>query len=176
MMNRYHIFHRQEGVSLIEVLVAVVVFSLGLVGVASLMVMATGSNHGGYLRTQVTYLAQNMADRMSANPMGVWSGNYDATYPASSTQDCSSGCSPAQLAVHDQEIWSSQLNTFLANPTATISCTAAAAGFMPQGAQLGTRPPYGGTCSMSISWTDRGSGAESDRVAALETFVWEFQP
>ena len=169
----------QQGITLIEILIAVLIFSLGLIGVAGLLVMATGANHGGYLRTQVTYLAQNMADRMSANPIGVWSGAYDSDeYPLAVSKSCSGvpGCTPEDLAVHDQEMWSSQLETFLPNGKATIECTEARAGFMPQGAQLGMRPPYGGTCHMTISWTDRGSGAESDRESEEQTFAWEFQP
>lgn len=176
-MIQHHGSSQQRGITLIEILIAVLVFSLGLIGVAGLLVMATGANHGGYLRTQVTYLAQNMADRMSANPIGVWDDKYNSdSYPLSVSQDCSTGCSPAQLAVHDQEMWSSQLETFLPNAKASIQCTAAKAGFLPQGAQLGMRPPYGGTCHMTIEWTERGSGAESDRESAPQTFAWEFQP
>ncbi len=43
---------RQRGVSLIEVLMAVLIFSIGLIGLAGLMVISTRSNHSAYLRTQ----------------------------------------------------------------------------------------------------------------------------
>jgi type IV pilus assembly protein PilV len=71
----------QRGITLIEVLVAVLIFSIGLLGVAGLLVMSVRSNHAAYLRTQVTFLAQSMADRMQANPIGVWSGDYNGRYP-----------------------------------------------------------------------------------------------
>jgi type IV pilus assembly protein PilV len=174
-----HLSSRQRGVSLIEVLVAVLIFSLGLIGMAGLLIMATRSNQVAYLRTQVTFLAQNMADRMSSNPMGVWNGKYDGTYPSAVTQDCASGCTPDQLAKYDQQAWSTQLKTFLPNPSASIVCTAANAGYTPSAEQLAMRPPYGGSCTMKVQWTEQGSGDPKKGTAGeaiTQTFAWEFQP
>lgn len=170
---------RQKGVSLIEVMIAVLIFSIGMIGLAGLLVMATRANHGAYLRTQVTYLAHNMADRMSANPIGVWKGSYNNNgYPVDTTTitDCSGGCTPAVLATHDEQLWSSQLKAFLPNPRATIQCTSASAGYSPNSSQINMRPPFGGTCKMTIAWSDRGNGAENDRDTTAQTFAWEFQP
>ena len=184
---------RQRGMSLIEVLMAVLIFSIGLIGMAGLLVMATRSNHAAYLRTQAVFLADSMADRMSANSVGVWSGSYNASYPVSNpaTNDCSTGCAPHDLARFDQRAWSSQLETFLPGVSASISCDASGAGFAPDpweppssspGAsaatpgQIGMRPPYGGTCRMHIRWLERGIGSEDDRGARPQDFYWEFQP
>jgi len=172
---------RQHGVSLIEVLVAVMIFSIGLIGLAGLLIMATHSNQAAYLRTQVTFLAQNMADRMSANPMAVWDGTYNSTsYPVTSAvpTTCTSAapCTPDELATYDMQMWSTQLTTFLPSASASITCSAANAGFAPTSAQYGMRPPYGGTCTMSIRWTERGVGDSTGSVAGPQTFTWEFQP
>lgn len=172
---------RQHGVSLIEVLVAVMIFSIGLVGLAGLLIMATRSNQAAYLRTQVAFLAQNMADRMSANPTAVWDGSYNSTsYPvaASGTTTCTSGspCTPDDLATHDKQMWSTQLTTFLPSASASIDCEATNAGFTPTSAQYGMRPPYGGNCTMTITWTERGIGDSSHSTAVPQTFTWEFQP
>ncbi len=172
---------KQRGISLIEVLIALLIFSIGLIGIASLLVMATSANHGAYLRTQVSYLAHNMADRMSANPMGVWNGDYNGTYPAAAGPSCASGCTAAQLAQHDAGIWSSQLTTLLpyqagVSPLATIRCDNTDVGFVPSTDDMAKRPPYGGTCQMTIVWYDRGVGGTNNRQAAPETFAWEFQP
>ncbi len=61
----------QRGVSMIEVLVAVLIFTVGLIGLGGLLITATKSNASAYVRTQVTFLANNMADRMRANPPGT---------------------------------------------------------------------------------------------------------
>ena len=174
------VLSRQRGVSLIEVMMAVLIFSVGLIGLASLMVMATRSNHAAYLRTQVTFLASNMADRMSANPEGVWKGAYNSnSYPvAAGSIGCGSGaaCSPADLAVHDQRLWSNQLRTFLPDPAATIDCGGVTSvGYNPT-SQLALRPPYGGSCKMTIRWSERGAGDKNHRDSVNQTFAWEFQP
>jgi type IV pilus assembly protein PilV len=165
---------RPRGVTLIEVLVAMLVFSVGLLGAAGLMVMAGRSNQAAYLRTQVTFLAQNMAERMQANPIGVWNGDYDGSYPDASAQDCAAGCTPAQLALHDGERWSSQLKTFLPpDAKASIGCSHEGLIHVPTREQILQRPPYGGNCSMQIIWAERQlAGAD----APNQTFAWEFQP
>ena len=170
---------RQHGISLIEVLMAVLIFSVGLIGLAGLMVMAARSNHAAYLRTQVTFLAGNMADRMRANPTGLWNGAYNADdYPTSTRQTCSkdSPCTPAQVAVRDQFEWSQLLLTLLPEASATISCTGKTGlGYDPT-AQMGMRPPYGGNCAMTITWTERKVIATADSGPPTQSFAWEFQP
>jgi type IV pilus assembly protein PilV len=175
---------RQRGVSLIEVLVAVLVFSIGLIGLAGLMVMATRSNHAAYIRTQVIFLANSMANRMSANPKGMWDAAYNGTVSLtapSSLQVCSSAstCSADQLATYDLQTWASQLKIFLPNPSATINCTNTGIGYTPTSAQLNFRPPYGGNCAMTIKWSEISAGSQTTQTAqgaALQTFAWNFQP
>lgn len=177
------VLSRQRGVSLIEVLIAVLIFSIGMLGLAALIVVSTRSTHVAYLRTQVTFLANSMAERMSANPDGIWNGNYNsAAYPVSAATvgcDVGSPCSASAVAVHDQQIWSRQLKEFLPNPTATIACTdVTSAGYNPSG-NLAQRPPYGGNCAMTISWTERAAGDLANRTAGRadpQTFSWNFQP
>ena len=169
---------RQRGVTLIEVLVAVLVSSVGLIGVAALLVTSARSNHAAYLRTQVSFLAQGMADRMRANPIGVRSGGYNGSFPNGTAQDCELGCAPAQLAMHDQGAWSRQLQTLLpAGAQATIACRDSGA-LGPRPDPLVSLPPFGGSCTMTMTWSESGLGAtgsgENERSA--QTFAWEFQP
>jgi type IV pilus assembly protein PilV len=165
-----------RGVSLIEVLMAVLVFSVGLIGLSGLLIASLRSNQSGYQRTQVEFLALSMADRMRANPLAVWSGGYNSTgYPLTGTQACTtaSACTPAKLALRDQYLWSSQLKTFLPNPAASIACTN---GVTPDTVQLRVRPPYAGNCVMRISWTERAAGDSGHQDVAARTYVWNFQP
>jgi type IV pilus assembly protein PilV len=170
----------QRGTSLIEVMMAVLVFSIGLIGLAGLMVMASRSSHAAYLRTQVTFLASNMANRMSANSTGVWKGSYNsAAYPVTATgDDCADGaaCNPEAVAAHDQKLLSSQLTTFLPNPKATIQCSGVKSAGVDPTLQLDRRPPYGGNCMMTVSWSEQGAGDENHRGNVVQTFAWEFQP
>jgi type IV pilus assembly protein PilV len=174
------VISNQRGTSLIEVMMAVLVFSIGLIGLAGLMVMASRSSHAAYLRTQVTFLASNMANRMSANSTGVWKGDYNSdNYPLGATEDrCAEGaaCNSAALAAHDQKLWSSQLKTFLPDPSATVQCSVAAIGGINPAPDLSRKPPYGGNCMMTISWNEQGAGDQNHRGNGVQTFAWSFQP
>lgn len=159
---------------MVEVLVAVMVFSVGLLGAAALMVIAARSDQAAYLRTQVSFLAQNMVERMQANPIAVWNGQYNGIYPEDGTQDCAAGCTPAQLALYDRQRWSSQLRTFLpAGAQAGILCNSGGVPYVPAGEEVLMRPSYGGNCSMTITWAERRA---LDAHASKQTFAWEFQP
>jgi type IV pilus assembly protein PilV len=170
---------RQRGITLIEVLIALLVFSIGLMGTAGLLVMSARSVHAAYLRTQVTFLAQSMADRMSANLVGVWKGYYNGGYPSSGVHSCAQSCTPQQLAEHDKALWSSQLATFLPSAAkANIRCSNAGVSYAPTPDQVVLRPPYGGSCEMTVTWAERdviGNVSGTDNQP-LQTFAWEFQP
>lgn len=155
---------------------AVLVFTVGLIGLSSLLIASLRSNQAGYQRTQAEFLAMSMADRMRANPLGVWAGGYNSTgYPLKGTQACITAkpCTPSDLALRDQYLWSTQLKTFLPNATASIACTN---GVTPNTTQLQVRPPYAGNCVMRINWTERGAGDSAHQDATTRSYVWKFQP
>jgi type IV pilus assembly protein PilV len=63
--------------TLIEVLVTMVVMSVGLLGVAALQVTSLKSNQESYVRSQVAMLAADILDRMRSNQTGFAAGHYD---------------------------------------------------------------------------------------------------
>lgn len=69
----------QHGVTMVEVLVAVVVLALGLLGLAGLQASGLRVGQSSLYRTQAAQLAFDMADRLRANPDGVAAGAYDRT-------------------------------------------------------------------------------------------------
>jgi type IV pilus assembly protein PilV len=58
---------RARGMTLVEVLVALVVLSVGLLGIAALQMTSLRNNLGAHLRSQATVLAYDITDRMRAN-------------------------------------------------------------------------------------------------------------
>jgi type IV pilus assembly protein PilV len=58
---------QQQGFSLIEVLVTMVIISFGLLGIAGVIVNALKNNNSSYARTQASVLANDIIDRMRAN-------------------------------------------------------------------------------------------------------------
>jgi type IV pilus assembly protein PilV len=167
-----------RGFTLLEVLIALLVFSLGLLGMAGLLIVSVKTNHSAYLRTQASFLAQSMADRMRTNMPRIWTNDYNATYPTGDTDPCGSGatCTRANIAIRDKALWSTQLTDQLPNASAVIACVPnAAVNMTPQEAQNGA--PYSGLCDFTITWSesnlDRNAG---DLAPATQTFAWRFQP
>lgn len=80
--------HRKTpGYSLIEVLVAVLITALGVVGMASAHLSALKFNQTAEARSQATLLAYDIADRMRANRRAALPGDYDTALPDSSSSN-----------------------------------------------------------------------------------------
>lgn len=165
----------QKGFTLVEVLVAVVVFSFGLLGIAGMMGISVRNNHNGYLRTQANFLAENMMDRMRANPTAVWGGAYSGP-AADGVTVCTlaSPCNFNQLAAYDQENWARSLAQYLPAGQGTITCVANSI-LAPtiQSANAPSiwfpAPPYDGVCTITIQWTE--SNQDSSNSAQTLTLV-----
>ena len=56
-----------RGFTLIEVLIAMIIFAIGMLGLAGLQTRALQDNQDAYLRTQAIFLANDMGDRIKAN-------------------------------------------------------------------------------------------------------------
>lgn len=65
-----------KGFTLVEVLVALLILSIGLLGLAGLQAGGLRSNHSAYLRSQAVMLAHDMADRMRSNPVAAAADCY----------------------------------------------------------------------------------------------------
>lgn len=73
-----------KGVTLIEVLVAIVITSIGILGFASLQFLGLNSNQSAYSRTQASFIASDLSERMRANIEGLNGNHYaDETLTAS---------------------------------------------------------------------------------------------
>lgn len=107
-----------RGFSLIEILITLIVLSIGLLGLAALHAEGLRSGRSAYLRTKAVSFASDMADRMRANRPAAIAGNYVATSGArGSNEDCADDtvgaatkvCTPADMAAHDIWLWKKAL-------------------------------------------------------------------
>ncbi len=67
----------ERGATLIEVLIAIVILSIGLLGLAGLQATSIKSNEGSYYRSQATILSNDIIDRMRANRTAAIAGSYN---------------------------------------------------------------------------------------------------
>lgn len=81
MTTRHHRARRQGGFSLIEVLVALLVLAIGLLGLAALQTQGVRFNHDAYVRTNATALAYDILDKMRLN-RGNAADYVTANFPA----------------------------------------------------------------------------------------------
>jgi len=104
---------RTAGFTIVEVLVSLVILSIGLLGIAKLVLYSAHSNDSAYLRSQATQLAYEILDNMRANPTAVAALNYNTPLSAAATAPpvicVSTVCSAANLAAYDIYMWKSRL-------------------------------------------------------------------
>lgn len=95
---------RVRGITMVEALVALVVISVGMLGIAGLYLSSLQAGRSANLRMRAVNLASEMADRIRANRDGK--GSYALVNGTTPTAvDCSVDCTPEQLAQSDQNIW-----------------------------------------------------------------------
>ena len=118
------------GFSLLETLIALLVLSIGLLGVAGLQIAGLRSNQSSLQTSQAAALAYEIADRMRANPLAARTGGYrlvaglpgeiEIGNPAS---NCRSGrCASSELASIDIYEWRLRVVSSLPRSTSSITC------------------------------------------------------
>lgn len=150
---------KQSGFTLLEVMVAIVVLSLGLLGLAGLQAASLRNNQTAYYRGIATQQAYDMADRLRANLAGVRAGNYNALTGTPSNPSCfTTGCSAANMAATDYFQWNAVNVALLPNGTGTVVCEGGAP-LTACTAATGNR-----VFNVTVSWTEKteaGSGTQS---------------
>lgn len=178
---------RSNGFTLIEVLIGVFVLTIGLLGIAGLQTVAKTSNFEAIQRTTAVMLAEDIAERMRANP-----SNLDAyvvgndtpitvnTGTALPAPACTSAapCTPAQMATFDLYQWEQAIigatdqsagsNTGgLAEPSACITAGATTGEYTIAIAWRGKTPlsnPAASICGAGTGFYDAASGAAGNNL------------
>jgi type IV pilus assembly protein PilV len=107
---------RQGGTTLIEVMVAILVLSIALLGIAGLTSASMRYSQGSWARASVAAALTDLADRVRTNPTATatayvqstadYAAQQVATYAITSPTDCSSAtCTPADMASYQLEQW-----------------------------------------------------------------------
>lgn len=156
--------HRQCGFSLLEVLVTVVILSIGMLGVAAVLVTVHKANASSYLRQQAVQETYDILDRMRANRSAALQGGYDValnTAPGTPSTNCTSGsCSPAQLASYDKWQWRTDITNNLPSGTGSVVT-----------APFGASPNVSTQVTVVVQWSDTPAQQTFKQTVAPATYT-----
>ena len=142
----------ERGFSLIEVMIAVTILAVGLMGLAGLQSAALRSTHKSYMRTQAGFAAMEMAERMRVNKTGVDTQEYEgvSSPPAGTapTSCLTNNCLSDDMAAHDAYVWLSALanSTDLLSARGAVTC-------------LDAPCVIGSQYKITVMWDGRRNGA-----------------
>ncbi len=187
---------RQSGFSLLEVLIAIVITSIGLLGLAAMQATGLRNNHSAYHRSQATVLAYDIADRMRSNASSMASyvtpveveaqaDETPAVQKASLGTQASGGSLVLDIIqVVDDGGGDQEVEDPLAGCKTTGGCTAAQlaqndiaewnadlAAALPGG--TGSVAVAGGIYTISVNWDDNRDGLVDANDPGLQV---SFQP
>ena len=173
---------RSAGFSLIEVMVAVIVLCIGLLGIARMQSLALSSTSVSSKRSIAAIQAASLAALMHENrgywmqgePAGAvytingatvgsaitidgqnfaWTGA--AALAAAGAADCTATCAPTMLAAYDLKLWAAAVNAVLPNAATLIKC--------------GTATPV--SCMVTISWNESAVAANAQQAKVAQDAV-----
>jgi type IV pilus assembly protein PilV len=153
-------FSSQSGSSLLEVMVAVMITSVGLLGLAALQNTSLKLSYDSYLRTQASFMAYDLIDRVRANSDAA---PYELDPEDSLTatncyyvSDADSGCNKSEMRAYDLYTWKKQVEEVLPGAVPSVTYTTATQQY-----------------TLNLVWEDRN---ELDDVEAdPKQFVYHFK-
>jgi type IV pilus assembly protein PilV len=156
--------HRRNGFTLIEVLVALVVLSIGLLGIGKLVMVSSRANDSAYMRSQATALAYTILDNMRANQADATANGFLYNVGTGAYANPGFACSNAspctvqgQLAQYDLWQWKSALLATLPAGDGTVTTVASADPITGNTIYLAT---------ITVQWNDTVASQSLGGVAA----------
>jgi type IV pilus assembly protein PilV len=181
------------GFSLIEVMVALIIISIGLLGIAKIQALAYASTGTASMRSLAALETASLASAMRANrnywsqtpvaltvtfKTGAITATTDGTLNGGGSCQLGAGgfagaCTAGALAAYDLQSWIAAVNNLLPNSTGTLTCS-----------EVGGLPPIG--CTIQLSWSERtialqgaiatGAAAPVNAAVSLPTYTLYVEP
>ncbi|MCF6323043.1 MAG: type IV pilus modification protein PilV [Gammaproteobacteria bacterium] len=196
----YQVLRKLRGFTMVEILVTIIILSIGLLGVAALQVTGMRSVNSASHRTHAAILVDDIAERMRANPPAVNSNSFMgvdsaanincAVVPVTYCEEAFNGaviaaanCNSTELATFDIKTWfcgvssagilTGGVQAALPQAIATITC-------------IDTDPPGGvadaDPCTnnsphiISLSWGELNPNRTSANATTTQTLAVTIQP
>lgn len=177
-MNTFHVKSADRGYSLLEVLVALLVISVSLLGVAGMQAISISNTGVAAFRSVAAMKASSLSASMSANE-AYWQGagvatattvngstitSTDANITGSPTC-ASSTCTAASMATYDLKTWGGELQSSLPGGTGKVNCTV-----------TGTSPNAVNTCQIIVYWVEKNVAQnQSSGASATAGTQYDFE-
>lgn len=136
---------RQQGMSLIEVLIAVLILGIGVLGIAAMQASAMRNSQSSMQQSQAVIFANGLMDAMRANPNGAYSRSMPS--PGSCPVP-SAGASVASKDLHD---WIAGLQSDMGpNACGAVACNA-------------------GNCTVTVRWSETADPTQPTRTITMQS-------
>jgi type IV pilus assembly protein PilV len=157
-MNSRHVSpDAQSGFTLVEALVALIVLSIGLLGVAALQLSSLRANTSAAYRSQATFLAYDIADRMRANRTGALKDEYVLAF------DDDAPSATDTVAERDLAAWRTRVTSGTVLPA-------------DANGEIAWADKPNGVVAIRIQWTDtHGDTQAAQATAGQETGLITFE-
>lgn len=132
---------QETGFSLIEVLVTMLVMAVGLLGIAALQFKGLQYSQDAYIRSQINFLAYDIADRVRLNRANAASYVNASTYTVPTTEPTGCNNNTASSASNDLACWRQQV--YAAIPPGSLANIYQTGGT--------------GVYQVQLQWTDKGN-------------------
>lgn len=155
-----------RGFSLIEAMVTLLILSIAGLGMAGLQTVTLRNSNSAWMESSAATLAQDLVERMRANPGGDYATLYSAGLAAGNVacDGAAANCDSTQMANYDLTYWKCSLGaTALANACNERSIP----GQLPDG--QGAVDVVGSTVTIRIRWFD--SARNASRELTFETVL-----
>ena len=182
MIKKIKTPHYGTGFTLFEVLVAMVVCAVGLLGLAKMAALAVSTTQNAGSRSLIAVQMESLASMMHAN-RSFWQSGTITSFTASGTTitDATNNltalpangciapaiCTPAQIAAVDVNKWVNDMNNQFPTYGATITCSAAA--------QIQITPsstaPAPIDCSINVTWTEKQLAVNANTATGSATQI-----
>jgi type IV pilus assembly protein PilV len=111
-----------RGDTLIEVLITVLILAVGVLGVAAMQVTTLQNLNSSYSTSVAEIIAEDLSERMRANPTSALAGSYVHSAPPVPYPDCVANvCNLADLATYDVGSWWAALTAVLPSATGEVT-------------------------------------------------------
>lgn len=152
---------------MVEVLVALIVMTVGIIGLLRLQAEGLKNSHSAYLKSQVVSLIDDMTDRMRANEVGFKNNHYNnidtSTLSSDPGYDCmtnfsgttvADSCNGQEISNYDIYAWGKALSTMLPVGEGVVVCNDVIC-------------TNSSTHTITVSWDDHRTGSADTQFSVI---------